>query len=260
MSREAASSSTIGVVGTFDGVRYRNLAMENSQDFRLAKPFPHAVIDQFLDHELAAAVASVFPGPDQIEWRRINNDTNQRRIQYKDSKLPLEIRGLIREMNSSRFLLFLETLTGLDGLIGDPYGLGGGAHISGRGEHLQMHEDWNWHHKLQLHRRINAILYLNESWDEAWGGGLEFWDHGTKEPARVILPAFNRLVVFSTEGSLHGHPHPNRCPANQYRRAINLYYYLSPQASVPDDPHFTRYGISASPLAKALKDDFIRGS
>jgi hypothetical protein len=43
---------------------------------------------------------------------------------------------------------------------------------------------------------------------------------------RAVLPAFNRMVIFSTtERSFHGHPSPLACPDDRSRRSLALYYY-----------------------------------
>ena len=59
---------------------------------------------------------------------------------------------MLREFNGRQFTLFLETLTGIDNLIPDPYFIGGGIHLSGPGDFLKIHADFNWHHKLQAYR------------------------------------------------------------------------------------------------------------
>ena len=65
---------------------------------------------------------------------------------------------MLREFNSRQFTLFLETLTGIECLLPDPYFIGGGAHVSTTGDFLKIHADFNWHHKLQAYRRVNAPL------------------------------------------------------------------------------------------------------
>lgn len=46
---------------------------------------------------------------------------------------------MLRELNSRQFVLFLETLTGIESLMPDPYYIGGGVHISGQGDFLKIH-------------------------------------------------------------------------------------------------------------------------
>ena len=50
---------------------------------------------------------------------------SKQKMQFDEVKLPLEVRLILREFNSKQFLLFLETLTGIDNLIPDPYFIGG---------------------------------------------------------------------------------------------------------------------------------------
>ena len=161
-------------------------------------------------------------------------------------------------MNSRQFVLFLETLTGIENLLPDPYFTGGGVHISGEGDFLKIHADFNWHHKLQAYRRVNALLYLSDDWQPEWEGAIEFWDREMTGAVDRALPIFNRLVVFSTgEHSNHGQREPNRCPPDVYRKVLNLYYYTTARHDQDmDDPHFTLYKQSASEFAQQLGDDY----
>jgi len=77
-------------------------------------------------------------------------------------------------------------------------------------------------------RRLNVILYLNENWQESYGGAFELWDKDRIEAKKQVYPLFNRLVIFSTtSSSYHGHPHPLTCPENVTRKSLALYYYTS---------------------------------
>lgn len=119
-------------------------------------------------------------------------------------------------------------MTGIQGLIPDPYFLGGGFHQTTNGGKLDVHTDFNLHKELTLERRINVLIYLNRDWREEYGGCLELWNSGMRECVRKIAPEFNRTVVFSTtESSWHGHPEPVQHPDALPRRSIALYYYTS---------------------------------
>jgi len=39
-----------------------------------------------------------------------------------------------------------------------------------------VHVDYNKHNYLPLDRRLNLLLYLNEDWEESFGGAIELWD------------------------------------------------------------------------------------
>ena len=137
-------------------------------------------------------------------------------------------------MNSASFIQFLENLTGIDGIIPDPYYRGGGIHQIVKGGKLDVHIDFNRHQKLQLERRLNVLIYLNQNWEESYGGHFELWKgHQNKNGQHIletcenrILPVFNRFVVFNTsEISYHGHPDTLTCPEGWTRKSLATYYY-----------------------------------
>ncbi len=169
-------------LGVFDDHAYSALAVASAERYQTAEPFPHGVYDDFLPHDLAVRLAESFPTFDSIEWVVRDNEQNRRVYQHDETKLPALHRQMLRELNSRQFLLFVETLTGIDNLIPDPYFIGGGVHLSGPGDFLKIHADFNWHHKLQAYRRVNALLYLSETWEEEWGGAIEFWDREMTGP------------------------------------------------------------------------------
>ena len=48
-------------------------------------------------------------------------------------------------------------------------------HQSGKGGYLKIHSDFIYLRKRKLKRRLNLLLYLNETWEENWGGAIELW-------------------------------------------------------------------------------------
>jgi len=246
-------------LGVFDDPRYAALAISLADAYQRADPFPHVVIDDFLPEPLAHELSVAFPERGAIEWVERDNANNRRRFQDDETKLPRLLREMLRELNSRQFLLFLETLTGIEHLVPDPYFMAGGVHASERGDFLNIHADYNWHHKLQAHRRCNALLYLSEEWSEEWGGATELWARDMSEKVVSVSPTFNRLLVFNTgEDSNHGAPVPNSSPPGVVRKVLNLYYYTSRREDEHADalPHFTLYKLEASPASVALGEDY----
>ena len=96
-----------------------------------------------------------------------------------------------------------------------------------------MHLDYSLHPVTGKERRLNLILYLNDGWDESWGGELELWD-GTFTSCRVkVPPLFNRAVLFRTSDlSYHGLPRPLRCPKTTGRKSLAVYYVSPPRVGV----------------------------
>jgi Rps23 Pro-64 3,4-dihydroxylase Tpa1-like proline 4-hydroxylase len=199
------------------------------EEYLTADPFPHIVIDGLFDDAPLDAVLREFPAPSETRWARFDNPMEKKLgYYYAESSISDNIRRFLDAMNGFEMLLFLEVLTGIDGLIPDPYFGGGGLHQIEPGGFLKVHADFNVHPKLKLDRRLNMLIYLNKDWKEEYGGHLELWDPEMRQSRKRILPIFNRTVIFSTtDTSFHGHPHPLACPPGKTRRSVSLYYYTA---------------------------------
>jgi 2-oxoglutarate-Fe(II)-dependent oxygenase superfamily protein len=207
-------------------------------------PFPHIVIDGLFDDAELDALVADFPKPGETRWMRFDSPTEKKLGYYHEhSRITDRTRHFLDAMNGFEMLLFLEEMTGIEGLIPDPYFGGGGLHQIESGGFLKIHADFNVHPKLKLDRRANMLVYLNRDWREEWGGHLELWNDTMTECRKRILPSFNRTVVFSTtDTSYHGHPHPLTSPEGVTRKSVSLYYYTAgrpeEERSAPHDTIF----------------------
>jgi len=209
-----------------DPERLRLLAEQHRRDYTAADPYPHIVIDDLLPKAVIDRVIAEIPRPDEIGWMEFDDARGKKLASKVETQLGDATQALLHQLNSSVFIDFLETLTGIHGLIPDPHFLGGGVHQIVRGGFLKIHTDFNRHPRLKLDRRLNLLLYLNPKWEEEWGGQLELWDHDMTECRKKILPIFGRCVLFSTtDFSNHGHPDPLNCPEGITRKSLALYYY-----------------------------------
>ncbi len=234
----------------FDYEKLLAAAKERRAAFTDNRPFPHNVIDHFMDACILQQALAEFPKPGQQTFYSYDNPFEKKIAFDQILCLPPTIREILIEMNAPGFLRFLEELSGIQGLIPDPYYRGCGIHAVEQGGKLDIHLDFNKHKKLGLNRKLNVLLYLNPDWQESFGGQLEFWSAQKAggswildQCEKKIAPLFNRLVVFSyTEKSFHGHPEPLRCPAGWSRKALMAAYYLSPVLDQnPEDAHSTLY-------------------
>jgi 2OG-Fe(II) oxygenase superfamily len=194
-----------------------------------AEPYPHAVLDDFLDPAVARQLLHEFPPIDPSAWINYAH-VNERKYGKSDRpSFPPTIGRVVDELNTARFVTWLEQLTGLAGLLADPTLEGGGLHQSARGGHLNVHADFTGHpHRSAWRRRVNLLLYLNEGWQEPYGGHLELWSRDMARCVQRILPSFNRAVIFNTDpDSFHGHPVPLPCPTHVTRKSIALYYFTA---------------------------------
>jgi Rps23 Pro-64 3,4-dihydroxylase Tpa1-like proline 4-hydroxylase len=211
-----------------------NLEKQASQ-FQSATPFNYIVIDDFLNQSILKDILNDFDNQDFSTWDKRNHDKIQIkwRSDWKDDNdVPENTRNLIQYFNSGNFLRYLSKITGIQGIIPDPYLTGGGFNQINQGGTLAVHADGNWHDLMGVHRRLNVILYLNEDWQDEWGGHLELWsktkDNNPNRCEEKISPLLNRLVIFRTDDfSFHGHPTPLKCPDDRSRRSLILYYYTN---------------------------------
>jgi Rps23 Pro-64 3,4-dihydroxylase Tpa1-like proline 4-hydroxylase len=218
-----------------DYERLAAIAEEHTAAYKTRAPFPHTVIDDFLPDWVIERLASEFPSPDPslqhqdnttyAEDRPVPVQINKVGIQNEAHFSPF-VRSLMWELNSLRFLQFLEKLTGIKPLLPDPLLRGGGLHQTKPGGLLQIHADFNKHPIYGYDRRMNVLIYLNKDWKEEWGGQLELWTKDMSKCVRKVSPLAGRCVIFNTSSeSWHGHPSPVACPPGNTRKSLALYYY-----------------------------------
>ena len=232
-----------------------------NQQYIKNKPFPHIEIKDFLKVDLLKEVLSEFPDLAK-EKKGVNKfkDQNQIKLASEGSSLLSNSAVFLNSyLQSDLMLKWLNDLTGVkEPLISDPYLRGAGYHELKKGGVLKMHVDFNKHTFLNLHRRLNLLIYLNEGWKEEYGGALELHDKAMATPQKKILPLFNTAVIFSTtSSSYHGNPDVISCPDNKSRKSL-AYYYYSTERSDKDifDKHSTLFigDQKQISLKKIIKD------
>lgn len=196
--------------------------------FRQADPFPHVVIDGFLDANTAQQVVAEFPRPDE-SWHFYNNPLE---VKYTTNRIDAlrtpAIAKVFASLQSDDTMARMRRITEIPDLETDPFLHGAGLHYHPRGGKLDMHLDYSIHPISGKERRLNIILYLNPAWKEEYGGHLELWDVDFTMPRQRVLPAYNRAVLFQTSDiSYHGMPRALTCPQNDGRKSLAM-YYVSP--------------------------------
>jgi len=198
--------------------------------YSLSNPFPHIIIDDFVDSNLLEDIINEFN-----TYQSFGHDPNSTQFQVKKffspysaenlKEMPSKTKDLINYFNSKKFISYLEKLTGIKELKADPTLLGAGMHRIKSGGKLSVHADSSKHMDTGLYRRINLLLYLNKDWNPDWGGSLQLYDKDMTLQSE-IQPIFNRAVIFNTtKDSYHGHPHELNTPEGIFRDSIALYYY-----------------------------------
>jgi Rps23 Pro-64 3,4-dihydroxylase Tpa1-like proline 4-hydroxylase len=233
------------ILKIFDNKKYSKLAIDNHKKYIKNKPYPYIYFDNFLPKETALLLSKEYPkyNKQQKKWRHRRNKNVDRYFLEDDTQFKINLRMFSMAINSRSFLSFIETLSGINSLIPDPYFMGGGAMATGRGGFLNVHADFSFHHKLQAWRQLNALLFLIPNWKKHWNGNLEVWSNDNKEKVSEVEPLFNRLFVFnSTSDSFHGLPVPLNCPKNIYRNVFCAFYFTTKKDKRSlSDPHYTKY-------------------
>lgn len=227
-----------------DADKLNELTLKHRDEYANAQPFPHIVIDNFFPEEVLKDILNEYPKSGDIDWQKFENKAEKKLANKHERYMGNYTRSLLYQLNSSTFISFLETLTGIDGIIPDPHFEGGGLHQIERGGYLKVHADFNRHTKMRLDRRLNLLLYLNKDWKEEYGGHLELWDTAMTQCEKKILPIFNRFVLFTTtDFTYHGHPEPLTCPEGWTRKSLALYYYTNgrPASEVTGKEHSTLF-------------------
>jgi len=204
-------------------------ATKLAERYAEAAPFPHIVLDNFLDPDIAEEAARTFPEVDGPQWTNYLHVNSKKFGNTQMETWTPQLQRIANALMSAEFVSFVEQLTGIESLISDTEFDGGGLHRSLSGGFLNIHADFTKHHTHEdWRRRVNAILYLNEEWEDSWGGSLELWTPDMKNKVESVSPKGNRLVIFTTtDDSYHGHPEPLTCPEGIARKSMALYYFTA---------------------------------
>lgn len=212
----------------FDFDAMKDKGVELADAYANADPFPHTVIDDFLPPKMVELCVKHFPQDLDPDSTTFDRDQERFKSSYHPDYLAPELRALFYAFNSRPFVRLVENITGIKRLIPDPYFVGGGFHEIKTGGHLSVHADFNHHKPMDLERRVNMLIYLNEDWKAEYGGQLELWRPDMSELVQSIVPILNRCAIFTTtQESMHGNPQPIAHPEGISRKSIALYFYTA---------------------------------
>lgn len=204
---------------------------ELQQQFASAQPFRHVQIPSFFSEAFCQQLLENFPEFDAEHARNEMGQVGRKAVRSDVRNLGPVYRQLDDVLRSDDFLHAIEQITGIADLRYDPAYVGGGTHDNRSGQGLSPHVDFNYHPLDGRHRRLNLIVYLNQTWESDWGGCLELHENPwSLHHNRVteVLPSLNRAILFETnEHSWHGFQairQPEDGPMLA-RRSFALYLY-----------------------------------
>jgi hypothetical protein len=232
--------------------------------FLNAKPFKHLLIDDFLDEDIINGMISEFPSPKKEEMINEFGKPSLKHTVTNIREIGPSYKAIDDLVSSEDFIKFMENITGIDHLIFDPLYFGGGTHNNLSGQGMDPHVDFNFLNIPNIgkvHRRINAIIYLNDEWKEEWGGNIDLhcnpYDPENDKINRII-PKKNRLILFETnEISWHGFMPVTSCtPPGVTRKSFALYMYTKERPALEVKPPHGTFYVPRLPL-EILKEGVV---
>lgn len=196
------------------------------------KPVKHWIVEDAVHPDIVTAALDAIPRISWPHWVSYMNDCEMhKRTNNKEILEIPEIKNLFEHLNCESIVSDLRLLSGIPDLVADPTLHGGGIHITDASGWLQPHLDYALHPYLMvdgkpMERRLNLVLFLNQFWDEHWGGAFELYDDMGKEPQVRIYPEFNRAALWEpTDVAIHGTQRVSNSAAPRVTAAV---YYLAP--------------------------------
>lgn len=198
-----------------------------SADYQSKTPYHYACIDDFLPAGILERVREEALAQEE-KGAEHASDNEKLKTSYNPDRLPPYTKALFHALNARPMIQFLENMSGIKGLIPDPYYMGGGIHRTNTTGFLSIHADFNHHTIMNVERRLNLLIYLNPDWKEEYGGSFEVWTNDMSEKVAGFAPIMNRMCCFSTgDDTMHGNPEPVNHPNGDPRLSIALYYYTA---------------------------------
>ena len=118
--------------------------------FTAQEPFKFVMFEDFLRPDMAEIIFDNYPTIENGIWDGTTYIDQKNKFQKSKFVPGTEFDTLFKELNSPRFLEWLEYISGIDALIGDEELFGGGLHQSIRGAFLNVHVDYNIHPKNEI--------------------------------------------------------------------------------------------------------------
>ena len=208
--------------------KYENLS-DFSEQFRVAKPFPHLVLDNFFDHKYFDLLKNLYlkTSNDIFKGKTFNSNAEKNKSISLNTELPDEVSKIVKFLNSNEWINNILNLTGLKSIQSTPVGNKKLAnyHEMKPGGVLVAHVDHSSEPDTQLPHVLNIIIFISPKWNSNYGGATLFYDQWGKQKLKKIKYIPNRAIIFlHTPYSFHGVEYldPN---FSSLRRSIYVDYY-----------------------------------
>jgi UDP-N-acetylglucosamine 4,6-dehydratase len=202
------------------------------QLYNQTKPYPHLYIDNILPSDFALKCQQEILNIEDKKWDRYDNPFESKFTLRDKNSLPYNLNILFEYLTSSYFVNQLSEFMG-EQLYLDPTKNWWGVHKYQNNDYLDIHVDAGIHPLTKQKKHCTLLIYFSNNWREENKGHLEIWSGENacsnscelKECNNKILPAFNRLVLFTCDDySWHGNPESVEVKDDERRLLITLSY------------------------------------
>lgn len=215
------------------------------------KEIGYFFIDGLLPNELALEIYTKFPSTDEAVRKKNLREFKFTAVQMNAYDGLLE--DVIFAFQDTKVVKIISEICDLNGLFGDENLYAGGLSLMGKDNFLNPHLD-NSHDKDRNRWRVlNLLYYVTPDWNTEYGGNLEIWPNGLKQPQTTIESKFNRLVVMTThQNSWHS---VSKVTTEGVRRCVSNYYFSDNPILASDTFHVTTFRGRSS---EKVRDLFLR--
>lgn len=186
--------------------KYNDLS-SYSQEFLNNSPFPHLILDSFLEEKFYETLTDESSKINYDKGKSFVNEVEKNKWISKNTQLPEKVRQIIEKLNSESMINNLKKLTKIDSLFGTQVGNTDLAnyHEMSKSGFLGSHVDHSADPGTGKPHVLNIILYLTKNWNVSWGGSTTLLDKKGRKIIKEIEYIPNRAIIFlHTPYSFHG--------------------------------------------------------
>ena len=166
------------------------------------KDIGYFYLDNLLPEQLVLEISQRFPKASEMVLKK-----SLREDKYVAAQMDLYdpiLEEIIYAFQDKRIVDLIGEICNIKEAIPDEFLYAGGISMMGHKQFLNPHLDNSHDKDRQRWRILNLLYYVTPDWKEEYGGNLELWPNGLKQPQITIHSKFNRLAVMATHNrSLH---------------------------------------------------------
>jgi Rps23 Pro-64 3,4-dihydroxylase Tpa1-like proline 4-hydroxylase len=179
--------------------------------FKAASPYPHVVIDDFLEQDYYENVFKYlhefYTHRDKKEGVAYSSEVQKDKWGSYGMAMPEIMTQLFNDLKSEKMLAFLKSVTGFDNLkvVSDENGSLAFFHVMKPGSYLGPHLDHTVDPNISEHYHVlNIILYVSKEWNPNWGGGTTIFKSSTQLASDIEFKPNRALIFMHGPDTIHG--------------------------------------------------------